>query len=205
MKVYKVNNHLSTSLQVDWNQAHCLEDLSYPWEAGGSTNTSFRALCDKSYLYFHFEVRKDSILTYIKDNHKLEVVNSDRVELFFAAGSSLAEYYCLEIDSFARVLDYKASFYRKFEYNWKWPAGEIEITSHPLKNGYVVEGQLSLKSLNELGILSNNNMIVGIYRGECTQLAGSKATLRWISWIHPKTEEPDFHVPSSFGRFVLVD
>jgi len=27
----------------------------------------------------------------------------------------------------------------------------------------------------------------------------------WMSWIDPKTPEADFHVPSSFGRLVIVE
>ena len=25
----------------------------------------------------------------------------------------------------------------------------------------------------------------------------------WISWIHPGTQKPDFHVPASFGTFLF--
>jgi hypothetical protein len=46
-------------------------------------------------------------------------------------------------------------------------------------------------------------MNAGLYRGECVKLEGDKATLRWISWVDPKTANPDFHVASSFGKFIL--
>jgi hypothetical protein len=44
---------------------------------------SFRALWDDTNLYFRFDVETPSALTYVKDNNKMEVVDSDRVEIFF--------------------------------------------------------------------------------------------------------------------------
>ena len=205
LKTYSVNKCEPSFASNNWQQAHCLEDFSYPWETDKRTNTSFRALYDDVYFYFHFEVAQAKPISYVKDNNKMEVVKSERVELFFAVDPALATYYCLEMDAMARVLDYKASYYREFDFKWQWPKGEIEVVANQSNSNYVVEGKISLQSLRNLAILKSNEMMVGVYRGECTQLEDTEATLRWISWVDPKTEKPDFHVPASFGRFVLAD
>jgi hypothetical protein len=47
-------------------------------------------------------------------NDKLEVVNSERVEIFFRKDEALTPYYGLELDANGRVLDYEAEYHRKF-------------------------------------------------------------------------------------------
>lgn len=46
-------------------------------------------------------------------------------------------------------------------------------------------------------------MCAGVYRAEFStpEKDGDDPIMEWISWVDPKTEEPDFHVNSSFGEF----
>jgi hypothetical protein len=37
------------------------------------------------------------------------------------------------------------------------------------------------------------------------KLDGPPPLEEWMSWVDPKTPEPDFHVPSSLGRLEIVD
>ena len=37
------------------------------------------------------------------------------------------------------------------------------------------------------------------------KLAGPPPLEGWISWVDPKTPEPDFHVPSSLGRLDIIE
>ena len=82
---------------------------------------------------------------------------------------------------------------------------DLVVETKRTSTGYELEGSITLQSLRDLGILKENAMNAGLYRGECVKLEGENATLRWISWIDPKTPEPDFHVASSFGVFQLGD
>jgi len=66
-----------------WEQANVNVDFSFPWEDVRAPKTSFRALYDDNYFYFRFDVDDDNILIHVKEDHKMEVVNSDRVEIFF--------------------------------------------------------------------------------------------------------------------------
>ncbi len=37
------------------------------------------------------------------------------------------------------------------------------------------------------------------------QLEGPPPIEAWMSWVDPKTEEPDFHVPTSLGWLEIVE
>ena len=75
-------------------------------------------------------------------------------------------------------------------------------------DGYDVEGRLSPRALKGLGVdvWSVHPLMVGVYRGEFSRRASGEIDESWISWVRPDAEEPDFHIPSSFGclRFDLV-
>jgi len=211
MKTYSVKRIASNQLTLDsnlmnpiWEQANLTSDFSFPWEEQTPPKTSFRAFYDDEFFYFRFDVEDDNVLTHVKEDHKMEVVDSDRVEIFFRQDEKLNPYYCLEMDARGRVLDYVTRYYRDFDYKWQWPGSEnLSVKASENKEGYVVEGAIRLASLKELGLLKNNVLEAGLYRGYCMQLPNPEADLRWISWVKPEVEEPDFHIPSSFGKLIL--
>ncbi len=186
-----------------WNKAAVLADFNFPWEEEKAPPTTFSALWDGKWLYCLYRVKDDSVITLVKNNNKIEVGASDRVEIFMARDSALTPYYCLEMDSKGRVLDYRAFFYRKMDYAWQWPAKQYIIKTSAVKDGYIVELAISIKSLTELGLLKNKRMLAGLFRAECKSIKGGKALLHWISWIKPNSSRPDFHIPSAFGVLVL--
>src|SRR5690606_6118360 len=113
-----------------------------------------------------------------------------------------------EVDPMGRVLDYRASFYRKFDYGWHWPKGQLTLEAEWNTEGYIVELNIGLDSLRDLGILRNGRIGAGIFRGDCKALGnpgGEGPKINWISWIDPGTEFPDFHVPSAFGELILPE
>jgi hypothetical protein len=186
-----------------WSKAAVLSDFKYPWENEKAPATSFSALWDGKWLFCLFRVQDDSVITLINKNNKLEVGASDRVEIFMARDSTLTPYYCLEMDSKGRVLDYRAFYYRKMDYNWQWPGKQYLIKTMATKNGYIVEVAISIKSLAELGLLQNKRLRAGLFRAECKSVKEGKTRLLWISWVKPNSLKPDFHIPSAFGQLVL--
>lgn len=205
MNVYSINKFIRESAKIPWDMANELDNFSYPWSKETLKQISFRALWDEQHLYFKFEVTGSNILTFVDKNDKMEIMNSDRVELFFTCDNDLETYYCLEMDSLNRILAYKASFHRSFDYNWKWPKGGLQVISSITYSGYNVEGSITLKSLKKLKLLQGKSIHAGIYRGESIELDGNNASFRWISWIDPKIPEPDFHVRGSFGVLRFED
>jgi hypothetical protein len=89
--------------------------------------------------------------------------------------------------------------------DWSWPAGQLIIKTSRTSDGYVVEVAISKSSLNQMGLIKGKTMEAGLYRGNCVSLVGNQATFKWISWIKPDSEKPDFHIPSSFGVLSLQD
>jgi len=188
-----------------WKKGTALSDFEYPWEGKKSTTTSFKALHDSEWFYCLFDVHDPDVKVYVVNNNKLEVINSDRVEIFFKKDDRLLPYFCLELDPNGRVLDYEAQYHRNFNPEWSWPSGQLTVKASRTKEGYKVEIAIRKESLRQLGLLQGNTLQAGLYRAECTSLEGDKATMSWISWIKPNSETPDFHISSSFGRLILED
>jgi hypothetical protein len=184
-----------------WKKASVLTSFIFPWNSDAPPNLLFRALHDSRHLYFRFDVIDSSIIVSKESRDKMVVLNSDRVEIFFRSDEDMKFYYGLEMDPEGRVLDYKAEYYRKFDYSWKWKG--ITVRSDYTVNGYRVWGCIPLKSLEKMNLLKNNSLQVGLFRGKCIQDPGGEISFKWISWAKPESETPDFHIPSAFGRLDL--
>jgi hypothetical protein len=189
---------------IDWPAAAVLSDFTYPWREEPPPSTVFRALWDEEDFHFRFEAAEDDLHTYADTNDKMEVVFSDRVEIFFRRDERMTPYYCLEMDAAGRVLDYRADYYRQFDYQWRWGEG-LMVNAQMTPTGYRVTGRITLESLKKLGLLRKGQLEAGLFRANCVALEGKKADFKWVSWINPKMEKPDFHVPGAFGVLRLVD
>lgn len=195
MKIYTIKHYTNIP---DWGVVPILEDFSNLNNPHEPSNTAFQSYYTNKYFHFRFVVTCKKPLVYKKECNKMEVINSERIELFFRINEQMAPYYCLEIDASGRLLDYKAEHYRQFDYNWRWPE-PLTIKATTNNNNYTVEAKLSIACLKELKLLSNNELQIGIFRGLCSELIGNKAKMEWISWVKPLSEKPDFHIPSAFG------
>ena len=184
-----------------WQEANKLKDFQYPWQDKIPPPTQFRALHSKDTFYFQFQVEDHDLYAEVVENEQMEVAESDRVELFFCQNHHLDPYYCLEMDYLGRLLSNSAKFHRKMDYTWNWPEG-FQFKSEQMANGFLVEGSISKASLRALGLLQQNEMKVGIFRGQYSNQKGQGA--QWISWVDPQTPKPDFHVPSAFGLLKLI-
>lgn len=216
-QVYHVKKITPGTLQVDgkggssvWGQANILTDFVYPWDSAAAPATSFAALWDGKWLYGLYRVKDDSVITLVKNNNKMEVGASDRVEIFLKKDDAMTPYYCLELDADGRALDYNAVYYRKMNYPWSWPSGQLTVKASRTADGYVVEFAISIQSLQDLELLekghpvrSGSRLQAGLFRAECKGMTGGRVDLRWISWIRPQTDHPDFHTPSAFGALIL--
>ncbi len=184
-----------------WTGAEALSSFVYPWDAETVPTTIFRSLHDKRHFYFRFDVIDCDIVVERGTADKMAVLNSDRVEIFFRSNEKMQPYYGLEMDPLGRVLDYKAEFYRKFDYKWRWKG--ITVRSAFTLNGYRVWGCITLNSLRSLNLISDNRLQAGLFRGKCISHTPAEVSFKWISWIRPHSEQPDFHIPSAFGELIL--
>lgn len=188
-----------------WREANALTDFHYPWENETTPYTEFRALHSEEWVYFLFRIKDNDVNIRQENNDKREVAASSRAEIFFRIDDKLKPYYCLEIDPLGRVLDYEATYHRNFNVSWSWPANQLIIKSEQLTDGYVVEFAISKKSLKQLGLLRRDVLQAGLFRANCSHTANGGEEFKWISWMKPESETPDFHIPSSFGLLRLIE
>ncbi|MCR8967535.1 carbohydrate-binding family 9-like protein [Streptococcus zalophi] len=181
----------------------------FPWDTKEAPLTEFKAFNDGTDFYFHFNVLdQDVLLDSDWKEDESTVDNEDRVELFFAGGSvdkptpdGMPLYYAIEVDANGRIHDYSIEYYRDFDSEWNLEG--LETAATKTDNGYSVEGKIPIKTLEDLKLLNNNVIKVGAYRAEFSapENEGDDPVMEWISWVDPKTQNPDFHVNSSFGEF----
>lgn len=188
-----------------WEKVNELTQFKDYWSTDSAPFTSFKALWSETHVYFLFRAMDAGIIFKKTGLEEKDAVESDRVEIFFKADDGMNPYYSLEMDALGRVLDTKGQFYRKIDVDWNWPEGHLIVKASIDERGYWVEGAISLKSLRYLGMYQNDGILkAGLYRGEYTSSVDGSTKPRWLSWINPKSERPDFHIPSSFGTLKLM-
>ena len=188
-----------------WKNAVILNDFSSPWDEETPSEIEFKAVWDRENFFFCFTVYDTMIHIEKKDESIESIGNSDRVELFFRPDNSLNPYYCLEIDTAARIMDFVAYPNKKFDFDWNWPQGNIEVKSSINDNSFTVEGSISISSLKMLNLIKDNKIETGIFRAKYNETEKSIFEPVWISWVDPDTEEPNFHIASSFGILDLME
>lgn len=186
-----------------WSQANSLTDFCSPWDTEPIKKIEFKALHNSEKIYFQFKVDDNKNHIHPSEDKNDSINNSDRVELFFRSDASLNPYYCLEIDTSARIMDFKAYPNNNFDFNWYWPSKEIDVKSTINKSNFVVEIAISIQYLKELNLLKDNKIEIGIYRAKFNQQKNNTYKPTWITWVNPKTASPNFHTPSSFGLLTL--
>jgi Carbohydrate family 9 binding domain-like len=189
---------------LDWSRADLLTDFGFPWEATPPPNTQFRALWDEERLHFRFDCVDLDLVLGAGQTAKDRVLGSDRVELFFAPGLELNPYFCVEMAPNGDVYGYRAQTYRKFDDDFAFEG--LELSTRIDGTRYSVAGSLPLTTLRALNVLKANarELLVGVYRAEFSHPPSGGVHFGWMSWVDPRTEKPDFHVPTSFGVFELV-
>ncbi len=201
MKRYVVG---SQSASLDWSRAPLLSDFRFPWESTPPPRTELRAVVHAGRLRFRFDCVDRELVLGEGATEKERVLGSDRVELFFATSPQLNPYFCLEMDPRGLVYQYRARSYRQFD-DAPW-APELEVHASLTAPHYRVEGSLPLACLHAHGLLPSGGgeLLAGAYRAELSRLPHGAVHFGWMSWVDPKTDKPDFHVPSSFGTWVFA-
>ncbi|PXY43164.1 sugar-binding protein [Flavobacterium hydrophilum] len=210
--IYKVNLINKEELKITgkgesdvWRKSEVLSQFISPWDSKEPSKIEFRALYDGANFFFCFTVFDTEIHIDTTDDTADSINNSDRVELFFRPNHSLNPYYCLEIDTQARIMDFIAYPNKNFDFNWNWPKGDISVKSSKNDSSFTVEGAISLDSLNKLNLIKGNKIEAGVFRAKYNSKINGNFEPVWITWIDPETETPNFHTASSFGVFHLMD
>ncbi len=211
--------------EAPWSKAAVEKGFTFPWKNAPAPATEFRAVCDAGNLYFTFRIEDADIVVLDTLRDEEDAVFEDRGELYFSRDDRMTDYYCIEVDSKGRAFDYRGAYYRKLDPGYNM-AG-VETAASPIDQGYQIEGRLPLAGFDALGfprLKPGGKIRFGIYRAEFShdrsgkpvvqresihnrgrQLDGPPPIEAWMSWIDPKTEEPDFHVPTSLGWLEIVN
>jgi len=202
MKRYHV--HRSATVILDWQVSELLNGFTFPWEQRAAPKTEFRALWDDERLHFRFDCVDDDLVLGSGKTLKERVLGSDRVEIFLAPNLSLDPYFCFEMEPRGEVLAYSGRFHRQFD--WGWSCSDLNITANVAERFYSIQGSLALGTLRTFQVLKpdNREFLIGVYRAEFSQEPDGSILPGWMSWVHPRTERPDFHVPTAFGLFELM-
>jgi hypothetical protein len=210
MKNYNVNLIGKNTLQINgsgdhplWEKANVLSDFVSPWDDQKPKKIELRSVWDSEKLFFYYKVLDNEVHIKKKDDTIDSINNSDRVEIFFRENASLNPYYCLEIDSEARVMDFIAYPDKKFNFEWNWPEKHLSVKSNISETYFTVEIEISIQSLKELNVLKNNRIETGFYRAKYLKQENETHEPVWITWVNPNTPTPNFHIASSFGTLIL--
>ena len=212
--VYQVRKVDQQKISIDglgnepaWERAVELTDFADHWSDEQVPSTSFKALWDDERIYFLYQVEDPQILLVEDSTRDVErqAVNSDRVEIFIRSSDVAKPYYALEMDALGRTFDSQGEFGEYIDWQWDWPAEDFNLKASIAGESYQVEGSLTLRSLRQLGLLVNGKLNAGLYRGEYIPSSTDKPRVRWISWVKPDSDKPNFHIPSSFGVLELTD
>ena len=192
-----------TIADSEWPAEGWEKGFAFPWRDRKTPRTEMCCVCDGKRLLFAFRCDDaDLVLRGNLPEDEMAVADGDRVELFFGKDPEMKEYYCFEMAPAAAVLDYRAAFRRKFDTTWDCPG--LTLAGKTRRGGYVVEGAIPLSSLKQMcgaDLLAGQPIRVGAFRAEYTHVDGEQPDAAWISWIHPNSEKPDFHIPSALGTF----
>ena len=188
-----------------WSKCNTHNQFFSPWSDLEVEKTEFRTYHDKSYLYYHFKIEDQTLNCFQSADHAESVEYSDRAEIFFSVDSLMSKYYGIEIDACGRMIEFKSEGYRNFDKTWSFPSMDYK-DYQVLKSsfGYQVEGRISLQALEEMEVLKDGKLLVGIFRANFLE-AGSKKKVQWISWKPIQTKKPNFHHISGFRTVNLGD
>ncbi|MHC4398765.1 MAG: exo-alpha-sialidase [Planctomycetota bacterium] len=231
-KIYRVRYLPTAEVHTDghlnepeWSKAAVEKHFVFPWKQRAAPPTEFQALCDDRHLHFTFRVEDHDVVVLDDLRDEKDAVFEDRVEMYFCRDDRMRDYYAIEIDSRGRAFDYRATYYRRFDPAWNWQG--VEVNGRALPKGYTVEGRIPLAGFEALGfprLRPGVKIRCGLYRAEFShdrsgrpvvqkesihnlgrRLEGPPPIEAWMSWVDPKTVEPDFHVPTSLGWLEIVE
>ncbi len=189
--------------EKSWSHAIDLSDFTYPWETINAPTTRFKSVYDEENLYFYFYAEDDDIRLKQSGDEEMDAVASDRIEIFIRSSDETKPYYSFEMDPQGRVFDSKGEFGKYIDKDYDFPRSDFDFVGDIKSDSYTVEGKFSLSVLKEMELLVDNTIMIGLYRGEYLLDENGEPITKWISWIIPDSEKPNFHIPSSFGKLKL--
>lgn len=176
-----------------WDVLTPVKVFHAPWN-GLDDETEFRCMVTDSLFIFRFDV-KDSTVTLNGDfRNENDVEPEDRAEIFFSHPGELDTYIGAEMDPAGRVLDYKCTFYRNFDYDWNFST--LTYCHEILPDGYSIAGSVTLDELSEFGVDFDGGFLMGVFRADFRP----DGEVNWYSLKLTDDKKADFHQPNVFFK-----
>jgi len=190
-----------------WKNISTFKNFVSPWNDKPFGETTFQYQNDATWFYFLFKVMdKDIQLCDTSLNEAQNVLQSDRVELFFAKDSLMQPYYTFEVDAANRLFDARCFIIpenkmqpKQINANWQIDKNDLHFTAIQTKKGYQVEGRIAMSFLQNEQLINNNQIWCGMQRAN---FSATNST-QWICAKDPKTNTPDFHCWGVFVRLLV--
>lgn len=185
-----------------WMICDTYEDFVSPWQRAAVPITRFKCFYNDEYLYVHFTAKDQDQVCKKHNVTKRAVELSDRVEIFFAKDEEMSEYYGMEFDICGRVNVFKSTGYRNFQKNWRFPHfKKKDYRTRQLLNVYQSEIRIPIKALQELELINDGKLLMGVFRANFNSKNYNK--VQWISWQKINTPKADFHTIKGFKLMEL--
>jgi len=189
-----------------WKDIKMFSNFVSPWDEQPYGETTFQYYNDTSWFYFLFRVDDDDIqLCDTSNNEAQNVLQSDRVELFFTKDSLMQPYYTFEMDAASRLFDARCLIHQKnktnkkeIDANWNICKEDLQFKSTKGKNGYRVEGKIAMSFLQKNHLTNNGKLWCGIQRANFH----TEGEPQWICAKDPGTNYPEFHC---WGVFIELE
>ena len=182
---------------VVWEAIPPVEVFHAPWD-DMDDSTSFRCFATDSLFFFRFDVMENTLTLEEGFKDERDVEYEDRVEIFFSPAGELKTYVGAEIDPMGRVMDYKCTYYRDFDYGWNFETMECFRRMTP--SGYSIAGHVSWSELEDLGIDNRKGFLMGAFRADFRP----DKSVNWYSLKLTSDEEADFHQRNVFFEAKVV-
>lgn len=176
-----------------WQRVPAMKSFCAPWTDDLQDETQFQCYLSPHYMYFRFQVPDQTLTLKEPFREKLDVCPEDRAEIFLSATPGMDIYYCMEMDPRGRTLDYVASFYRQYDYEWSFAT--LQTETQISADGYIVAGRLSTAEMLQLGI-PLDVFYMGIFRADFD----GPQNVVWYSLLRVEREQADFHIPEMLYR-----
>ncbi|BBM67489.1 hypothetical protein VA249_41350 [Vibrio alfacsensis] len=189
-----------------WNDANTLTQFTFPWDTKMAPATEFKAVWNEKAIYFRYRVKDKNVTLGEGERGALD---SDRVEIFLSTDDKLTKYYTMEIDAkdqiYSAIGTYDAALNKRTSLTeFTWP--NLTTSSKLTETGYIVEGSIPMKTLENLNLLKGadkSELICALMRAEFTKTS-TGIDMGWIAWNDPQLPVPNFHNPRPFGTCKLV-
>jgi alpha-galactosidase len=186
----------------DWRGQPMLRQKGYNWK----NLTEIASLWNHTHLFFFFQCWFDE-LNLSLDRPPNQPVNqlweTDVVEVFLKP-ESCEDYFELEFSPLGQWLDVHVLQPRvDVNFNWKSHV-KVHAEIQEKEGTWHVIASIPLESIKQGCLFQDSAREGQCWRLNLYRMAGTEPNREFLAWRPTFTQQPDFHVPASFGNILFL-